>query len=389
MNVTAAQPVAIQRARRRRRGNTQVQDAHQRGMAGASAPPIRGSVARPERTAVPWATLDEAGLRFVRAITPGLPHSPARVFSGLKNGATPAERVDAAIAEMERTGAFTKGKIAIVVTTGGGHVNPAVVESLERMTDGDCATVAMQYGTLPSAASFMKIDAAVEHYELLLRRIRDRLGQLYPGGGGPEVVLYGESLGAWTGRELLRRNGSDALDRLGIDRVVWVGVPGLSRDDATSAPEVEAATLPDLRAATGPSTRIVSYTHHDDPVGVFRPSLLWSRPRSPQPLVDARSGERIVPKAKRGMWLPLVSFIQVGVDLIKSTREERVGPFEERGHDYRGAIPELVRTGFGLDVSDAVLARTQQAVAQSNAWVLDTDWSLDNRSLDPGGASSG
>jgi uncharacterized membrane protein len=351
------------------------------GERGATAPPIRGSVPEDPNSFTPWRTFDEAGLRFTRAVTPGLPTQPVRAFAGLKNGDSASERVDTLIREMERTGAFTRSNIAVVVTTGGGHVNPAVVESLERMTDGDSATVAMQYGTLPSAASFMKIGDAVKHYDLLLRRIKDRIDQLHPNGGGPKVLLYGESLGAWVGREIIRRRGPDALDTLGVDRALWVGVPGMSQPDKARGKKVVAGTIAQLRAETGSDTRIVSYTHFDDPVGTFQPSLLWDSAALDTPVVDARTGQRMSGKKKSGSWLPLVSFVRVGVNLIQSTQKERVGPFEAKGHDYRGSIPELVRTGFGLPAADGSMKRIQDAVAKSNAWVLDTDWSPDNKEL--------
>lgn len=351
------------------------------GERGAMAPPIRGSVAPDPNTHTPWSTFDEAGLRFTRAVTSGLPQQPVRAFSGLKNGDTAEQRVDTLIREMERTGAFNKGNIAVVVTTGGGHVNPAVVESLERMTDGDSATVAMQYGTLPSAASFMKIDDAVKHYDLLLRRIKDRIEQLHPAGGRPKVVLYGESLGAWVGREIVRKRGKNALDELGVDKALWVGVPGMSQPDKARGKKVVAGTIAQLRAEAKSDTRVVSYTHFDDPVGRFQPSLLWDPRGLDAPVIDAKSGQRIAGKKQGGPWFPLVSFVKVGLDLIQSTQKERVGPFEAKGHDYRGSIPELVRTGFGLPAGDVAVRRTQEVVAQSNAWVLDTDWSEDNSSI--------
>jgi uncharacterized membrane protein len=50
---------------------------------------------------------------------------------------------------MERTGAFDRAVIAVIITTGTGWVDEDVADSLEYMCAGDTALVTMQYFYLP------------------------------------------------------------------------------------------------------------------------------------------------------------------------------------------------------------------------------------------------
>ena len=128
---------------------------------------------------VPWAALGREGRRhaltFVRP-TPlidrpeGAPDlsietvmgepakaTPVQVYVGLDSAPTAAERVNLALAEMDRTGAFDRSLIMLVSPTGTGYVNYVAVAAAAYLTRGDVATVTLQYSKRPSPLSMGKV----------------------------------------------------------------------------------------------------------------------------------------------------------------------------------------------------------------------------------------
>ena len=82
---------------------------------------------------------------------------------GLDNGSTFTERVDLALAEMDRTGAWDRSLIMLVSPTGTGYVNYCAVSAVQYLSRGDAATVTLQYSKRPSPLSVGKIkDARTE-----------------------------------------------------------------------------------------------------------------------------------------------------------------------------------------------------------------------------------
>ena len=62
---------------------------------------------------------------------------PIRVFVGLESAPTERERLDLAMQELERTGAFDRDLLMVISPTGTGYVNYVAVEAAEYMTRGD------------------------------------------------------------------------------------------------------------------------------------------------------------------------------------------------------------------------------------------------------------
>ena len=60
---------------------------------------------------------------------PAVAH-PVQVFVGLDSAATPAERVELAIAEMDRTDAWSRSMLMLVSPTGTGYVNYVAVAAV-------------------------------------------------------------------------------------------------------------------------------------------------------------------------------------------------------------------------------------------------------------------
>src|ERR1700704_1396474 len=58
--------------------------------------------------------------------------------------------------------------------------------------------------------------------------IRDRVAACAP-DKRPKVVLFGESLGAWTSQDGFVDQGTQGLVEAGIDYAIWIGTPHFSK----------------------------------------------------------------------------------------------------------------------------------------------------------------
>ena len=143
---------------------------------------------------VRWADLGREGRRLLtRApVAPGA----LRVVVGLESSRGLRARVDLALAEAERVGAFTRGTVCVAVPTGCGWLNPAAVEGLERATEGDVATISVPYAAAPSWLVAVAHPGAHRRAALaLLEAVHARWLALDP-AQRPRLVVLGESLGA-------------------------------------------------------------------------------------------------------------------------------------------------------------------------------------------------
>ncbi len=238
------------------------------------APTTRTRSGSPE-SLVPWNTLGREGRRFVSG---GLDPTTVRTYVGLDSAPTLDQRVDAAVAEMERAGAFERGVVVVAIPTGSGWVDENAVAGAELRFRGDVATVALQYSNKPSWATFLfaEDDARRSAYAMVRAVATRAAEQTRP----PSVIVYGQSLGSVA--------GSDAYVSLrqtlpGICGAVWAGPPAgaVNTDDATVL------------------------ANASDPVVAWSASLLWSAPTQQVTHHDAPSP----------MWLPIISFVQTSVDL--------------------------------------------------------------------------
>jgi uncharacterized membrane protein len=145
-----------------------------------------------------------------------------RVYVGIEEGRTPAERAALAVRRMERRGAFEREAVLVAFPTGTGWVNLRAVNSFERAFGGDLATVAMQGGTAPSWVELLVNRRAQEaSAQALFDAVSERLAAMPP-GRRPDLHLYGESLGALLGQSVL----DDDRGAVPVCSVVWAGVPG-------------------------------------------------------------------------------------------------------------------------------------------------------------------
>jgi uncharacterized membrane protein len=301
--------------------------------------------------------------------------APVQVYVGLDSATSARARVDLALAELDRTGAFDRPLLVLVSPTGTGYVNYVAVAALQYLTLGTVATVTLQYSRRPSPLSLGMVRTGREQNRLLwlriLQRIRERPGPR------PRVVLFGESLGAHTSQDVFLHWGTLGLEAMGIDRALWIGTPYGSKwmrqvtradrldvDRQTVAVVNDHAQLAALQRQ-GERPRFVLLSHDNDGVTKFGLDLLWSppdwlgphRPR-PEPAPDGGS-PRGIPPAMR--WRPVTTFFQ---SLIDMKNAQQPGPYRAWAHDYRADLPRFLSDVYGVPATPAQLARIEQALHQ-------------------------
>jgi uncharacterized membrane protein len=349
---------------------------------------------------VPWATLGREGRRhaltLVRPATqvdrpPGTPDlsietvmgeparaTPVQVYVGLDSAAGPRERVDLALAEMERTGAFDRSLIMLVSPTGTGYVNYVAVAAAQYLALGDVATVTMQYAKRPSPLAMTKLKDAREQNRLLWLRVLERLR--HRPGPRPRVVVFGESLGAHTSQDVFLHWGTLGPEALGIDRALWIGTPHGSgwMHEVTAAGRLDVdgdrvavvndyAQFEQLGEDRRSRVRYVLVSHDNDGVTKFGTDLLVTAPRwlsreRPRPEIVAGASPRGIPASMH--WRPITTFFQSLVDMKNA---QVPGPYRAWAHDYRPDLARFVSAVFDLPASPRQLAAVEAALEQREA----------------------
>ena len=326
---------------------------------------------------VPWQTLGREGRRHVSTVLPKLwieqimgepVIDPIRVYVGLDSAPTEEERVNLAIQEMQRTGAFNRSLVLVTSPTGTGYVNYVAVESVEYFTKGDCATVSLQYSKRPSPLSLDRVWEGRKHFRLLLAAIRRRLYQMPP-EQRPKLVVFGESLGAHTSQDAFLHTGTQGLQDAGIERGLWIGSPHLSKWKVqvmrSDRPDVEPCLIGEFNSfedveAMEPEARsqlrYFLLTHGNDGVGHFGPDLLIQQPDW---LGEPDTRPPGVPRSEK--WITPTTFFQTLLDM-KNAMNVIPGEFDANGHDYRADLARFVREAYALECSDEQLERVEGAL---------------------------
>ncbi|MDO8122137.1 alpha/beta-hydrolase family protein [Isoptericola sp. b490] len=284
---------------------------------------------------------------------------PLRLYVGLTSAPTPADRVDLAMAELERTGALDRSLLVLCSPTGTGYVNHAAAAAWEYLSRGDCATLTMQYSIRPSLMSLDRVDDGRRQNHALWMALAEALGSRPP-QRRPKVVMFGESLGAHTGQDPFLHSGTRGMRALFIERALWLGTPYISEwarealeaaDGNVRPGEVvriaRAEQIDDLDAPARDAARYVLLAHDDDGVALFGLELLY---RSPAWL--GRDRPTAVP-AQAGWSVP-TTFLQTAID-TKNAMDVVPGKFTALGHDYRADIARAVRFAYDLPCTDAQL----------------------------------
>ena len=299
---------------------------------------------------------------------------PVQVYVGLDSAPTVSERVDLAIAELDRTNAWERSVLMLISPTGSGYVNYCASAAAAYLTRGDIAMVTMQYSKRPSPLSLMKVKDAREQNRLLWLRLSARLREL--NGSGPRVVLFGESLGAHTSQDVLLHWGTIGPQALGLERALWIGTPhgsgwmhqvtGPPRPDVdpdlvTVVNDIDQlmAIPPELRK----KLRYVLLSHDNDGVARFGLDLItsrpsWLEPGRPRPEVVDGASPRGIPQRMR--WRPVTTFVQTLVDMKNAQIPGAYRPF---GHDYRPELARFISAVFDLPASEEQLVSIENALA--------------------------
>ena len=344
-------------------------------------PPAVPTVSGGPGSVVAFEDLGLQGRRFVLEASPGskidevLGESGAvdavRVFIGVESAPTIEERVALAIEELRRTGAFDRSLLVIGSPAGTGYFNYIPVEAAEYLTRGDVASVAIQYGALPSMLSMSKVPVAIEQHAALLRAVNEELSKR-DSEDRPRVVLYGESLGAQTSQGAFIGGGTRILDDLGIDRALWAGTPYASRwrrELLAGGPDVDPSVFGTFRSIDDyrslpeddrASIRFFFLNHDEDPVTRFGLDLAYRRPDW---LGDPAT--RLPTISKTQQWVPAVTFFQTAID-TKNAATVVPGEFKALGHDYRADLAAFVSAAYGLtNVTDEQMGRIEERLRRS------------------------
>jgi uncharacterized membrane protein len=344
---------------------------------------------------VPWQSLGREGRRHaltyvrprrVAQLPPGIPDlsietvmgepavaAPVQVYVGLDSAPTAAERVQLALDEMDRTGAWDRSLLMLISPTGTGYVNYCAVAAAQYLSRGDLATVTLQYSKRPSPLSLFKVKDAREQNRLLWLRISERLRRT--DGSAPRLVLFGESLGAHTSQDVLLHWGTLGPQALGIERALWIGTPygsgWMHQVTGPRRPDVDPALIATVNdfdqieampADRRSRLRYVMVSHDNDGVTKFGADLIASRPpwlsahRPPVQIVAGRS-PRGVPARMR--WRPLTTFLQSMVDMKNA---QIPGGYRAWAHDYRPDLARFVGEVFSLPATQEQMSRVEAAL---------------------------
>jgi uncharacterized membrane protein len=297
---------------------------------------------------IPWDSLGWQGRNFIGkgpsvsdlAKFSGHPAmAPVRVYAGLASADGPEAQAALAVRDLQRAGGFQRKNLVVVTTTGSGWVDPALVDSFEYLTNGDCATVAIQYSYLPSWISYLVDQSkALAAGRALFDAVYGAWAKL-PAGDRPKLYVAGESLGSFGG-EAAFTGENDLANR--TNGALFVGPPNFNtlfrefsdhRD--SGSPEIQPIYQDGriVRFVNNPAqgippagqpwsgTRILYLMHPSDPIVWWSPHLIFSRPD----WIGEPPGQDVL----KNIWIPFVTFWEVTADLPFAT-----GVPEGHGHKY-------------------------------------------------------
>jgi uncharacterized membrane protein len=298
---------------------------------------------------IPWNSLGWQGRNFIGKgpsasdignFTGHPAMEPVRIYAGLASAGGAQAQASLAVRDLQRAGGFQRKDLVVVTTTGSGWVDPALVDSFEYLSGGDCATVAIQYSYLPSWISYLVDQSkALAAGRALFDAVYGVWAKL-PADHRPKLFVAGESLGSFGG-EAAFTGENDLANR--TNGALFAGPPNFNalfrefsdhRDKGS--PEVQpiyqggrivrftndpAAGIPPA-GKPWDGTRVLYLMHPSDPIVWWSPHLIWSQPD----WISEPPGKDVL---KTMFWLPFITFWQVTADLPFAT-----GVPAGHGHKY-------------------------------------------------------
>jgi uncharacterized membrane protein len=265
---------------------------------------------------------------------------PIRIYAGLASANGPQAQAALAVEDLQHAGGFQRKNLVVVTTTGSGWVDPALVDTVEYLSGGDCATVAIQYSYLPSWLSYLVDQSkALAAGRALFDAVYGAWAKM-PADHRPRLFVAGESLGSFGG-EAAFTGENDIANR--TNGALFAGPPNFNtlfrefsdHRDAGS-PEVQPIYQDGriVRFANDTTTgipppgqawegsRVLYMMHPSDPIVWWSPHLIFSQPD----WISEPPGKDVL----KGMfWMPFVTFWQVTADLPFAT-----GVPDGHGHRY-------------------------------------------------------
>jgi uncharacterized membrane protein len=302
------------------------------------APPSDPAKTGSAASLVQWDELGRQGRHFIASGPTGAEigtffganaPDPVRVYVGLNSAATARERAKLALEELKRAGGFERKALVIVVPTGTGWVDPAALDTLEYLLNGDVASVAVQYSYLTSWLSLLvEPGYGADAANALFDEVYGYWTTL-PKDRRPKLYLHGLSLGA------MNSQGSvDLFDVISdpFQGALWSGPPfqsglwlSVTADRVSDSP----AWLPryrdssvirftnqenalDIPGAHWGAMRIVYLQYASDPVTFFDPHAFYREPD----WMKAPRGPDVSPALS---WFPVVTGLQLLADMALAT----------------------------------------------------------------------
>jgi uncharacterized membrane protein len=287
---------------------------------------------------VRWDELGRAGREFVAsaptaaqigAFTGRPAQNPVRVYVGLRGADTPRQRARLALDELKRQGGFDRSTMIVITPTGTGWVDPAAMNPVEYLLDGDVASVAVQYSYLNSPLSLLfQPEYGAAAARALFAEIYGYWTTL-PRDKRPKFYLHGLSLGAMNSEK-----SAELFETIGdpIAGALWSGPPFESRIWRSITENRNAgspAWLPEFRDGrfvrfmnqNGPTVpadapwgamRVVYLQYASDPIVLFDYRDAYRRPAWMNP----PRGPDVSPELR---WYPIVTMLQLALDMAVAT----------------------------------------------------------------------
>ncbi len=283
---------------------------------------------------------------------------PIRAYVGIESVNVPSDSVDlpdvqaqTAVAELDRTDAWSRSVLAVVTVTGTGWVDPSFAAALEYMNLGDTAIVATQYSFLPSWISFLvDLDKAAASGRATVDAVVAKWKTL-PVDRRPRLIVDGISLGTYGSEHAF--NGPTLTDSIGsaladVDGVLYAGPTFMNpiwmqivagRESASpswkpvvgSGLAVHAWNRPqdsaaDFAGGRLPGRNVLYLTQPSDPVTWAGYSSLWAKP-------TWMRGQRGYDVPSGTLWFPGVTLVQEVFDLMAGFSTP-----PGHGHNYNASI---------------------------------------------------